>query len=275
MPTKTPLATPEEPKRPRKPRTRANNEGSIFPYKNGWAGYVWVTTPEGNKTRKWAYGKTREETHDKWLKLHEQAAKGPVATNHESMTTYLKRWLKEVIKPNLEPATYATYEALVRLYETPASARSDSTSSPSATFRPGSTSSPRSAPAAPRRRITNARRTNDNAAQEASAARTPLPAALSPASAASCVQPSPMPSARNSFPRTSSASPCYRTQASSPRRNASVEPGASMKPAASLSTSARSKSPCMPPTSWCFSSAYAAAKYSASHGTAWTTRQKS
>ncbi|RSM93958.1 site-specific integrase [Nonomuraea sp. WAC 01424] len=90
MPTKTALASPEEPKRPRTSRrTRANNEGSIFPYKNGWAGYVWVTTPEGNKTRKWAYGKTREETHEKWLKLHEQARRGPVATKHETVTAFL------------------------------------------------------------------------------------------------------------------------------------------------------------------------------------------
>ncbi len=120
MPTKTSLASPEEPKRPRKNgRTRANNEGSIFPYKNGWAGYVWVTTPEGKKTRKWAYGKTREETHEKWLKLHEQARKGPVATKHETVAAFLTRWLADVVQPNREPTTYAGYEALVRLYLIP------------------------------------------------------------------------------------------------------------------------------------------------------------
>ncbi|MEQ4714850.1 site-specific integrase [Nonomuraea sp. B19D2] len=120
MPTKTALATPEEPKRPRKNRrTRANNEGSIFPYKNGWAGYVWVTTPEGKKTRKWAYGKTREETHEKWLKLHEQARVGPVATKHETVAAFLKRWLNEVVEPNREPTTYVAYEPLVRLYIVP------------------------------------------------------------------------------------------------------------------------------------------------------------
>ncbi|MEV4104155.1 site-specific integrase [Nonomuraea sp. NPDC049649] len=120
MPSKTALASPDEPKRPRKGRrTRANNEGSIFPYKNGWAGYVWVTTPEGKKTRKWAYGKTREETHEKWLKLHDQARKGPVATKHETVAAFLNRWLSDVVKPNREPTTYAGYEALVRLYLVP------------------------------------------------------------------------------------------------------------------------------------------------------------
>ncbi|MFI6297640.1 tyrosine recombinase XerC [Nonomuraea sp. NPDC050790] len=109
-------ATPDEPKRR---RTRANKEGSIFPYKGQWAGYVWVTTPEGDKTRKWAYGKTREETHEKWLRLHEQAAKGPVATKHETVAAFLKRWLSEVIAPNREPTTYVAYEPLVRLYIVP------------------------------------------------------------------------------------------------------------------------------------------------------------
>ncbi|TQS19885.1 site-specific integrase [Microbispora sp. KK1-11] len=98
---------------------RSNGEGSVFPYKDGWAGYVWVTTPEGKRTRKWAYGKTREETHAKWLKLHELASKGPVPTKHPTVAAYLNRWLAEVVKPNREPTTYAGYEALVRLYMIP------------------------------------------------------------------------------------------------------------------------------------------------------------
>ncbi len=32
-----------------RPRGRANGEGSIFPYRNGYAGYVWVTTPAGER----------------------------------------------------------------------------------------------------------------------------------------------------------------------------------------------------------------------------------
>ncbi|MFD2357308.1 N-terminal phage integrase SAM-like domain-containing protein [Nonomuraea ferruginea] len=98
---------------------RSNGEGSIFPYKGGWASYIWVTTPEGKRTRKWAYGKTREETHDKWLKLHDQARKGPVATKHETVAAFLSRWLANVVQPNREPTTYAGYEALVRLYLVP------------------------------------------------------------------------------------------------------------------------------------------------------------
>ena len=35
-----------------RPRSRANGEGSIYPYKNGYAAYVWVTTPEGQRKRR-------------------------------------------------------------------------------------------------------------------------------------------------------------------------------------------------------------------------------
>ncbi|MEU6646738.1 hypothetical protein ABZ863_29925 [Saccharomonospora sp. NPDC046836] len=39
---------------------RANGEGSIYPFRNGFAAYVWVTTPTGEKKRKYVYGPTRE-----------------------------------------------------------------------------------------------------------------------------------------------------------------------------------------------------------------------
>lgn len=57
---------------------RGNGEGSIYPYREGYAAYVWVTTPAGRRQRKYVYGKTREVVHEKWLKLHQQAARGPV-----------------------------------------------------------------------------------------------------------------------------------------------------------------------------------------------------
>ncbi|MFG1824270.1 tyrosine recombinase XerC [Microbispora bryophytorum] len=98
---------------------RANGEGSIFPYRNGYAAYVWVTTPDGDKTRKWAYGKTREETHEKWLKLHEMARKGPVVTKSPKLADYLTYWLRNVVEPNLAPKTAANYEMFARLYVVP------------------------------------------------------------------------------------------------------------------------------------------------------------
>lgn len=101
-------------------RQRANGEGSIFPYRTGYAAYVWVTTPDGTRRRKWVYGKTREETHGKWLKLHEASRGGPVATSSPTLADYLTYWLREVVvEPNYAPLTCATYETLTRLYIVP------------------------------------------------------------------------------------------------------------------------------------------------------------
>ena len=103
-----------------RPRGRANGEGSIYPYRNGYAAYVWVTTPDGERDRKYVYGQTREIVHDKWLKLQAEAARKPVPTTIPNLTQYLARWLTEVVQPNLEPATYAYYELMVRAYILPA-----------------------------------------------------------------------------------------------------------------------------------------------------------
>ncbi|MEU5020784.1 site-specific integrase [Streptomyces angustmyceticus] len=98
---------------------RGNGEGSIYPYKNGFAAYAWVTTPDGKKKRKYVYGKTREDVHDKWIKLHSEAKKGPVATKSPTVAQYLAYWLKEVVEPDLKPKAVETYGMHVRLYITP------------------------------------------------------------------------------------------------------------------------------------------------------------
>lgn len=95
---------------------RGNGEGSIYPYKNGFAAYVWVTKPDGKRARKYAYGKTREEVHEKWLQLHADAKKGPVATRHRTLAAFLTYWLDSIVKPNLAPLSYVSYEGYVRLY---------------------------------------------------------------------------------------------------------------------------------------------------------------
>ena len=101
-------------------RGRANGEGSIFPYRNGYAAYVWVTTPDGKRRRKWVYGQSRETVHDKWVKLHAAARRGPVATSSPTLADYLAYWLREVIvQPDYAPLTCSTYETMTRLYILP------------------------------------------------------------------------------------------------------------------------------------------------------------
>lgn len=100
-------------------RARANGEGSIYPYRNGYAAYVWVTKPNGTRGRKYVYGKTREAVHEKWIKLHQQATYGPVATKTPTVAEYVSYWLREIVEPNLSPGTYVTYEVVVRRYLIP------------------------------------------------------------------------------------------------------------------------------------------------------------
>lgn len=100
-------------------KKRDNGEGSIYPYRNGYAAYVWVEKPNGLRGRKYVYGKTRDEVHDKWVKLHAQAKAGPVATKVPTVAGHVAQWLAEVVKPNRAPGTYVTYESLSRLYIVP------------------------------------------------------------------------------------------------------------------------------------------------------------
>ena len=100
-------------------RSRANGEGSIFPYRNGFAAYAWVTTPTGRRQRKYVYGRTREAVHEKWIKLQNQARERPIATKSPSLAEYLAYWLDQVVRPNLAPATTAKYEMFSRLYVVP------------------------------------------------------------------------------------------------------------------------------------------------------------
>ena len=100
-------------------RARANGEGSIYAYRNGYAAYAWVTTPAGLRQRKYVYGQTREMVHAKWLDLHRQAARGPVASRVPTLDAYLSYWLTQIVKPNLAPATASSYDMFARLYIRP------------------------------------------------------------------------------------------------------------------------------------------------------------
>lgn len=95
---------------------RHNGEGSIFPYRNGFAAYAWITTPAGRKQRKYVYGKTRDAVHAKWLSLTVAARRGAVAATSPRLAEFLARWLEETVRPDLAPTTASNYELFTRLY---------------------------------------------------------------------------------------------------------------------------------------------------------------
>jgi hypothetical protein len=89
----------------------------FFPKRH--AAYSWVCTPEGQRKKKWIYGKTREDVHQKWISQQKAAQDRPSVTRVQTLATHLQYWLSEIVKPNLAPLTYQTYETFVRLHITP------------------------------------------------------------------------------------------------------------------------------------------------------------
>ncbi|GAA3247895.1 site-specific integrase [Nonomuraea helvata] len=85
----------------------------------GYRAFVWVTTPDGIRKRKYVKRKTYEETRKAWQELKAKVDKGPVAVNAPTLGEFLLYWLREVVGPELAPLTVSTYETLVRLYIKP------------------------------------------------------------------------------------------------------------------------------------------------------------
>ena len=98
---------------------RHNGEGSIYPVKNGYRGYVWCINPAGDRYRKYVKGKTYEDTQAAWLKLRDQASSGPVASDVPTLEKFLYYWLDEIVQPNLAPKTHEKYELFSRLHIIP------------------------------------------------------------------------------------------------------------------------------------------------------------
>lgn len=107
-------------------KKRGNSEGSIYDRGTdkkgrelGWAGYVWVTRPDGTRQRKYVYGPDRPTVHEKWIKLHAKAAAGTVVTKGHTVAAYLSYWLENIVEPHRAPGTFDNYERFCRLYLIP------------------------------------------------------------------------------------------------------------------------------------------------------------
>jgi integrase len=98
---------------------RHNGEGSIYPVKGGYRGYAWYTNPAGERYRKYVKGKTYDDTQAAWLRLREEASRGPVASDVPKLAEFLGYWLRDIVQPNLAPKTYQKYELFSRLHIIP------------------------------------------------------------------------------------------------------------------------------------------------------------
>ncbi|WP_261563269.1 tyrosine-type recombinase/integrase [Frankia tisae] len=100
---------------------RLNGEGSIYRYRNGWAGQVRM--PDG--TRPTVYGKTREDVREKITAALRAVQDGvPLVTTRMTVAQYLEQWVtivlpSRVVAGTLAESTLESYSDQIRLHITP------------------------------------------------------------------------------------------------------------------------------------------------------------
>lgn len=101
---------------------RANGEGTIAKRADGrYAAAAYVYRPDGTRTRKWVYGKTRAEVADKLTEMQEKTRQGiPAVTSNMPLGKYLDHWLTVVAPARYKPSTLVSYTPLTRIYIVPA-----------------------------------------------------------------------------------------------------------------------------------------------------------
>ncbi|WP_033820889.1 tyrosine-type recombinase/integrase [Kitasatospora sp. MBT63] len=104
---------------------RANGEGTIARRKDGrYVAAAYVYKPDGTRTRKWVYGKTRAEVADKLTEMQEKTRQGiPAVTSNMPLGKYLDYWLNTVAPERYKPSTLTSYEPITRVYIVPALGR--------------------------------------------------------------------------------------------------------------------------------------------------------
>jgi integrase len=100
---------------------RGANEGSIRQRKDGrWEARVLLTGPEGRRTRRSLLGRTRGDVRDRLHQaLRAEAAGLPLPSGRLTVGVFLEVWLREMVRPTVRPATYRSYEGIVRVHLKP------------------------------------------------------------------------------------------------------------------------------------------------------------
>jgi len=94
-----------------KRRRRGAGEGSIYRYRNGWAGAATVGADEhGRQRRRVVYGQTRAEVLAKLDEARALAARGAADAGSLKVGDYLKGWLRDVAGPRVRAGTLDVYE---------------------------------------------------------------------------------------------------------------------------------------------------------------------
>lgn len=101
---------------------RGNGEGSVSKRKSGgYAAVISIPGLNGTRTRKFYYGRTRDEAASKLNKALGDLERGitPVMNERTTLKQYLESWLGDTVNPNHRRATYVSYEGLIRIHIVP------------------------------------------------------------------------------------------------------------------------------------------------------------
>lgn len=101
---------------PRQRKRNPNGSGTVTKRADGrYQAAVYVPQPDGTVKRKYAYGKTYDECDRKRRELLDRANGGiPTPTRDMTLGQWFDYWLEVIVKPNLKPKSYETYEQAVR-----------------------------------------------------------------------------------------------------------------------------------------------------------------
>ena len=101
---------------------RGQNEGSIYQRTDGrWVACINLGWLNGKRGRKHFYGRTRRDVQGKLTEaLRNQQLGLPIPMEKQTIKQYLTRWLEDVVRRKNRPATYRSYEQLVRVHIVPA-----------------------------------------------------------------------------------------------------------------------------------------------------------
>lgn len=102
-----------------KAKRRLNGQGSVYKTDKGYRAYVWITLPDGQRRRKYVFGRTHADVLAKWQDLQDRARRGPVVPRYPTVEAYMIRWLGTVVRPGLAPTTAQAYAMCLRLYIAP------------------------------------------------------------------------------------------------------------------------------------------------------------
>ncbi len=102
-------------------RKRGQNEGSIHKRHDGrWVAVVSLGYRNGNRERKYLYGKTRREVQEKLTKtLRDQQQGLPVVPDRQTVGEFIEQWLENVSRHRVRTTTHETYASIIRNHIVP------------------------------------------------------------------------------------------------------------------------------------------------------------